>query len=108
MLFEGNCDTSNSSVAGSTVSAEIEKIQVVHFHATQQCYSCITVGKYAKETLTERFADEYESGVIEFLDVNVELPENADIAERFGATGSSLYINVVRNGDDSISEDVMV
>ena len=105
---EGNCEASNGSVAGSTSSVEVDKIQVVHFHATQQCYSCITVGKYAKETLTERFADEYESGVVEFLDVNVELPENAEIVERFGAAGSSLYINVVRKGEDSISEDVMV
>ncbi len=38
-------------------SENIEKIEVYHFHGTNQCYSCITVGAYAEETLNTFFAD---------------------------------------------------
>jgi hypothetical protein len=30
----------------------------ISFHATNQCYSCITAGKYAEETVNKYFAKE--------------------------------------------------
>ena len=54
-----------------------EKIEVVHFHGTQQCISCITVGKFALETIKERFPKEYADGTIVFKEINGELPENS-------------------------------
>ena len=60
-----------------TVVQEIgERIQVVHFHTTHQCWSCITVGEYAQKTIKERFQSEYESGQIEYLDIDIDLSEN--------------------------------
>lgn len=85
-----------------------EKIEVVHFHATQQCWSCITVGEYALKTITERFPEEYKRGIIVFRDINGELPENKDLVMRYKAGGSSLYINAITAGDDNIEEDVNV
>ena len=101
-----NCE--GSSCSNVQVSDNVEKVQVVHFHATQQCWTCITVGKYAKKTVTDSFPEEYKNGKIEFLDINIELSENNEITKRFGASGSSLYINVIRDGKDNISEDVKV
>jgi hypothetical protein len=43
-----------------------EKIEVVHFHGTQQCWSCITVGEYALKTIKEKFPDEYKNSTIVF------------------------------------------
>ncbi|MFA6552707.1 MAG: nitrophenyl compound nitroreductase subunit ArsF family protein [Candidatus Paceibacterota bacterium] len=85
-----------------------EKIQVFVFHATQRCYSCITIGKYAGETVSEYFQPELRDGKIEFREINVDLPENKDLAIKFQAGGSSLFINAITNGKDSISEDVTV
>jgi|GEM_PF-620850 len=89
-------------------SGNVDKIQVVHFHATQQCWSCITVGEYAEKTIKERFPEEYASGKIEYLDINGELSENSAIVNKFGASGSSLFVNVIKDGKDNISEDVQV
>jgi hypothetical protein len=85
-----------------------EKIEVVHFHATQQCWSCITVGEYALKTIKEKFPDEYENGTIVFKDINGELPENKIIVEKYKASGSSLFINSIINGKDRIQEDIDV
>jgi hypothetical protein len=85
-----------------------EKIEVVHFHATQQCWSCITVGEYALKTIKEKFPDEYKKGIIVFRDINGELPENRELVMKYRAGGSSLYINAISSGLDNIEEDTAV
>lgn len=85
-----------------------ENIEVVHFHATQQCFSCLTVGKFAFQTIKEKFPDEFASGKVVFMDINAELIENQEIVTKYQARGSSLFINAIRSGKDSISEDVTV
>jgi hypothetical protein len=85
-----------------------EKIEVIHFHATQQCWSCTTVGEYALKTIKEKFPEEYASGKLVFKSINGELSENRDIVIKYQARGSSLFINTIRSGQDSIEEDVTV
>ena len=85
-----------------------EKIEVVHFHATQQCWSCVELGKMTELALEKRFPEEVENGRIEFLQINVDLPENSDTVEKYRATGSSLFVNYIYDGEDHIEEDVQV
>ena len=72
----------------------IDKVEVIHFHGTNQCYSCITVGDYAEETINTYFADELKSGKITFSHVNRELPENQGLVNKYGVTSASLWIGV--------------
>jgi len=97
-------DQSLMSVAGRPA----DKIEVVHFHATHQCWSCITVGEYALKTIKEKFLEEYRSGKIVFKDINGELPANKDIVAKYQASGSSLFINAIKDGKDNIQEDVNI
>lgn len=85
-----------------------ETIEVLHFHATQQCYSCTSVGEYTLKTIKEKFPEEYESGKITFKGVNSEIIENREIVNKFKARGSSLYINAIKDSQDHIEEDVTV
>ena len=85
-----------------------DKIEVVHFHATQQCVSCITVGKFAKQTIDEKFPEEVKTGKIVFKEINAELPENQAIVNQYQARGSSLFVNAIRNEQDNIAEDTTV
>ncbi len=70
----------------------IDKLEVYHFHGTNQCYSCKTVGDYAEETINTYFADELKSGKIVFAHINGEFPENLELVKKYGATGSSLWL----------------
>ncbi len=85
-----------------------DKIEVVHFHTTQQCWSCITVGEYALKTIKEKLPEEYKNGKIVYKDVNGELPENKDMVIKYQASGSSLFVNAIRDGKDNIEEDITV
>ena len=99
--------TKNISVASPAITPA-DKIEVVHFHATQQCWSCITVGEYALKTIKEKFPDEYSSGKIVFKDINGELKENKDIVTKYQARGSSLFINAIVGKTDNIKENATV
>lgn len=107
LLTNGKSDSRVNAV-DTKKYGNVDKIQVVHFHAIQQCWSCITVGEYAEKTIKEKFPEEYASGRIEYLDVNIELVKDSAIVKKFGANGSSLYINVIIDAKDNISEDVQV
>lgn len=105
----GNSSASRND--GNEVKEEriaAEKIEILHFHATQQCWSCITVGDFTEKSLKNRFPEELESGKILFHSINYELPENSEITQKYKATGSSLFINLIYDGQDHISEDVAV
>ena len=67
---------------------------VYHFHGNQQCISCIAVGDLAEKTVNANFKDELASGRLIFAHVNAEQPENRALAEKYGVTGSSLWIGV--------------
>jgi hypothetical protein len=88
--------------------ARADKIEVVHFHANQQCWSCSTVGKYALETIEEKFPEEYESGIISFQDINGELVINRDMVRKYEARGSSLFLNKIVGVEENIEEDATV
>lgn len=85
-----------------------EKIEVLHFHATQQCMSCINIGKFTKATIEEKFPEEFKSGKIIFREINIDLPENYKIAQDYKVSGSALFINAIKDGQDHKEEDTTV
>ena len=98
---------SNTQVTQALV-VPADSIEVVHFHGTQQCSSCIAVGKYAQQTIQEKFPDEFASGRIVFKEINIDLKENNDIVTKYQAGGSSLFINAIRGTTDDIAQDTTV
>jgi hypothetical protein len=99
-------DSITPSASMSVIPAD--KIEVVHFHGTQQCVSCIAVGKFAKQTIEDKFPEEVKSGRLVFKEINAELPENQAIVTKYQARGSSLFVNAIRSDTDNISEDTKV
>ena len=108
VLFAAGC-SNNSQINGNAVitfnhEINIDKLEIFHFHGTHQCYSCITVGDYAEETVKTYFADELNSGKIVFGHINGELMENRDLVMKYGVTGSSLWLGVYTKDGKFIPE----
>ncbi|MDA3836671.1 MAG: nitrophenyl compound nitroreductase subunit ArsF family protein [Nanoarchaeota archaeon] len=85
-------------------NSDIERIEVIHFHLTSQCYSCITMGDLTEETLNTYFSKELNSGKITFEHINIDLSENSEKVEKYEATGSSLLIGTYYS-DGSFSKE---
>ena len=112
ILFISGCAT-NSQVTGNTVidtkhSVNIDKLEIYHFHATNQCYSCKTVGAYAEETVNTYFADELKSGKIVFGHINFDLAENKELASKYAVTGASLWLGIYDNNGFHPEQNVNV
>lgn len=88
--------------------SQADKVQVFLFHATRRCSACIAIGRLAGETVNERFQDELKAGQIEFREVDIDLPENKELAQKFQASGSALYLNAIKDGADNIEQDIKV
>jgi len=92
----------------SSIESVADKLEVYYFHATARCYSCKTIGAYVKETMEQKYAEQLENGKIDFREINVDLPENKEIARKYQASGSSLFINRIKDGRDNIEADMNV
>jgi hypothetical protein len=95
-----------SPAAGTNSS--IERVEVIHFHRTQQCPSCIAVGDLTENTLKANFQKELASGKLVFAHVGYELPENAALTAKYGVTGSSLWIGVYNGSTFHKEQDLKV
>lgn len=98
----------NLNSTGRVIDKNVEKIEVIHFHGTRQCNSCITVGKSAEETINENFKAEIESGKISFKHINGELPENFELVKKYGVKSASLWIGVYTKDGFHPEENVNV
>jgi len=116
VMVKNNSQRLNANIASETanktqeqnVKKSADKLEVFLFHSTQRCTSCITIGKFARETVNEYFQSELRDEKIEFREINIDLSENKELARKFQASGSSLFINAITDGKDDISQDTNV
>jgi hypothetical protein len=98
-------DTPTDAEATPTIqpgSGRADWVEVVYFHRSHRCYGCLYAEDAVTYTIETYFKDELASGELVFKVLNVEDKANAAIVNKYGAFGSSLFINEVRDGVDHI------
>jgi PBP1b-binding outer membrane lipoprotein LpoB len=110
LFFLTGCNSASDPTEelNTDLNQSVDQIEVVHFHGTQQCWSCVTVGEYALKTIQEKFPEEYNNKKIVFKEINGELVINKEIVTKYQARGSSLFVNTIINGQDNIQENITV
>jgi len=91
-LFSYNVKSQSKTV--DTQEKEIT-LQVFDFHTTNRCATCKAIEANTKYTLDTYFADELKNGKITFQVVNIDKDENYELAKKFKASGTSLFLNVI-------------
>lgn len=94
----------NGSETGST--SELERVDVVYFHRTNRCHSCMYAEEQTWYTLATYFINELESGKITFKSINVQDENSSAIIEKYGAYGPQLFISTIK-GDEEYIEAVI-
>ena len=85
----------------SSLDRSVSKIEVLDFHSTHRCMTCNAIEANTKYTLETYFAKELKENKITFHVINVDEKENEKIAEKFEAAGTSLFLNVIKNGKET-------
>ncbi len=85
----------------TAVDTSISKIEVLDFHSTHRCMTCNAIEANTKYTLDTYFTPELKEEKITFQVINVDEKENEKIAEKFEASGTSLILNVIKNGKET-------
>ena len=93
--LEANSDTKGQI---SIPHQDIEKVELLYFHPRFRCLSCNNVEKFAKEVAENEFEQEMEEGKLVFRSLDIDDPENKDLVEELGVTGSSLYVVATDGG----------
>ncbi len=88
----------NSKVITTTDTSR--KIEVIDFYGTHRCVTCEAIEANAKYTVDTYFQNEVNDGVIVFKTINVDEDKNYTVAEKFEATGTALFINVIKDGQE--------
>lgn len=75
-----------------------ERVQVAYFHRTERCASCVEAERLTRKTLEAYFTEQVGSGRISLVVADVQKSANAALTRAYGASGSELYLGIVKNG----------
>jgi len=96
---ESNAASAKATTADTDLAKN--KVEVIDFYGTHRCVTCKAIESSAKYTVDTYFADEQKKGLVVFKIVNVDEEENYDMAEKFEATGTALFLNVIKDGNET-------
>ena len=98
-LAFASCKTEGKSTT-QQIDETIARVEVIDFYGAHRCVTCKAIEASAKYTVETYFEEEQKQGKVVFRTVNVEKDENYEIAERFEAAGTALFLNVVKDGKE--------
>ncbi len=97
-----SCSGKTSSKKETVIAKKVaNKIEVIDFYSTHRCVTCKSIEANTRYTLDTYFLSELKNKKITFQTINVDKEENYKIAESFEATGTALFLNVIKNGKET-------
>ena len=98
---EAKTDAVENTTAETNTVAVADKVELIDFYGTHRCVTCKAIEANAGYTVDTYFADEKKAGKVIFKTVNVDDEANYDMAEIYEATGTALFLNVVKDGKET-------
>jgi hypothetical protein len=74
------------------------KVIAYYFHGNFRCASCVKVEALSRKAVTEGVPEDLKSGRLEFLEVNIDEPQNSHFAGEYQLSSQSLVIVEIRDG----------
>jgi len=81
----------------SVKSGPDSPINVIYFHGTKRCKTCLKIESYTESALKAGFSKEVEKGMISWQSIDTDLPENAHYVKDFDLVSSSMIIWNIRD-----------
>jgi hypothetical protein len=91
IVFLG-CMTSVDAQNNTKTTPLGAKIEILYFHATNRCPTCLAVENNAKKTIAGNFKKEETNGTIKFTSINIDDKANKSMVEKYQVAFSTLLI----------------
>ena len=91
-----------SKQASAQLSGPADKVELVYFHRPRRCDACIYVEERVGYIVNTFFQEESTNGRLTYQIFDLGDKENAAIANKYGAIGSQLFINVKKDDTEHI------
>jgi len=103
LLFSMVCFTSGfiKAVSNGQVSKIVSEktlIKAYYFHGNKRCSTCKKIDEYSKNAIEKGFPNEIKQNKIKFQSINIDLPDNEYLVDKFELAGSSLVLVHYKNG----------
>jgi hypothetical protein len=82
----------------------LDRVDVIYFHRPQRCPTCLCFEERIRYVVSTYFQNELDRGQMTFGVYNIGDSKNTDIVKKYGAVGSQLFINTVKDGTDNIKD----
>ena len=103
-----------TGVAGELIDTSIEYEDIViavegveprviayFFYGDIHCSTCANLQEYALSALRESFADEFESGALQWRTLNTDKPENEHFVMDYSLYSKSIVLVAMENGEEA-------
>ncbi len=90
------CQSDAQKAVGAKGTAQIE---VIDFHTTHRCQTCLAIESVARNVVETDFSKEVKAGKIVFKTIDVDDEKNLKIAEKFEASGTALFVYNGKTGE---------
>ena len=89
--------SSSSSVSGSP-----EKIQLLFFHRSSRCSTCINAEQYARDTLDTYYPADLKSGVLSIQSIDYQ--KDTEMAKKYNVNMNDLKLVITKNGQETVKD----
>ena len=93
-------EKSNAVTAKEQAAGAKDCVEVLYFHGKQRCVTCRAIEKNAKDLLDAKFAEQMRQGRVVWRVIDISQKENAQIAEKYQVTWSSLFLVSHKNSKE--------
>lgn len=75
-------------------------VEILYFHGDMRCRNCYAMEKGVAELLDDEFKQEVKDGKIVFKTIDITTEEGERVADNYGVTWSSLFLNNWKDGKE--------
>jgi hypothetical protein len=87
-----------------TPSDTVDRVDVIYFHRPQRCTKCLCFEERISYVIATYFQNELDNGKLTFRILDLGDPDNEQIALKYAAVGSQLFINTIIDGEEHIKD----
>lgn len=94
----------NSSAKHTTAEPKKDRVEVLSFYGKQRCPTCRAIENLTQEVVESEYAEQINDGTIVFKVVDISLPENETLADKYEVSWSSLLITRWKDGQETVGD----